>query len=151
MQTPYRKVQTEIQIQNCEADMLALCITLQQDYLTVLISFACLCIKWTMGRCGHGQMCVISVNSVSVCSPTISRVLERRGELLGSDSGHATLLLSFLGRSNSSLCFTLCMSSPDKQKKKCQSIQTWDSAAMFLQCVDNDENRILSVKHKSIL
>lgn len=48
--------------------------------------------------------------------PTISWVLERRGELLGGDPRHATLLLGFLSCSYRCLRFTLCMSRPDIQK-----------------------------------
>ena len=57
----------------------------------------------------------ICLRGLSVCVLTISWVLERGGELLGGDSGHATLLLGFLSCSYRCLCFTLRMSRPETQ------------------------------------
>lgn len=60
---------------------------------------------------------------ICVCFPTISWVLEGRGELLGCDPRHATLLLGFLSCSHRCLCFTLCMSRPDTEKDRKYRVQ----------------------------
>lgn len=84
------------------------------------------------------RLCEAEDCGTAVCArrPTVARMLEGRGELLGRDPRHATLVLGFLRRSHRRLRLPLRMSRPETRGKR----------EMKFICISGSERRLAETR-----